>query len=531
MVYQALYRKWRSKTFDEIIGQDHITEIIKKQSADNKVSHAYLFCGSRGTGKTSTAKILAKAVNCDNPVNGNPCNECFPCRSIDNSSATDVLEIDAASNNRVDDVRELIDEVVYPPSVLKKRVYIIDEVHMLSNSAFNALLKTLEEPPEYVLFILATTELNQLPLTIISRCMRFEFKRIIPEMLVSLLENIANKEAITIENDALKLIAKLADGSARDALSLLDACAAGVVSGKSLTVEDVRTQLGITNSDIIINMFDSIANKNLPDALEHLNEVHKSSKDLNVFVTDLIIFVKDLLVAKSCRIDSNECVKLLKDNFVFSSSATAKLAGIVESFTVEMLFYFSGVLEDTVNLLSRYSVNKKSVFELTIIRLFDASLSIKPEALLARISNIERTLSNKSFQIPTITTDEASLKSTAKVLVTETTSKKTEVKSTKNQTPNDCTPVPITFFPEVLEELTTLPDLQPIVGGTKIYQTVDSFLVSGNSFAIEMLSKDQNKDILHKALQRVSGMKYNLLFEVKSIEESSQESFLDEINS
>ena len=204
-MYLSLYRKWRPRTFDEMCGQEHITAILKKQCINNRVSHAYLFCGTRGTGKTSSAKILAKAVNCENPVDGNPCNQCAACKSIDNGSSTDVLEIDAASNNKVDNVRDLRDEVVYPPSVLKKRVYIIDEVHMLTDSAFNALLKTLEEPPEYVVFILATTEINELPPTIISRCIRFDFSRIDVEAVEKRIEYVAGQESIPLAEGAANL--------------------------------------------------------------------------------------------------------------------------------------------------------------------------------------------------------------------------------------------------------------------------------------------------------------------------------------
>ena len=218
-MHQALYRKWRPQNFDDVYGQEHVTSILKYETENNKFSHAYLFCGSRGTGKTTCAKILAKAVNCTSPINGSPCNKCAACLSIDAGTATDVLEMDAASNNGVDNIRDIRDEVVYTPSSLKYRVYIVDEVHMLSGSAFNALLKTLEEPPAHAIFILATTELHKLPSTIVSRCQRHDFRRIATDTLVSRLECISNAEGIEYDTDALRIIAKMAQGGMRDAIS------------------------------------------------------------------------------------------------------------------------------------------------------------------------------------------------------------------------------------------------------------------------------------------------------------------------
>ena len=252
-MHQALYRKWRPRRFDEVCGQEHVTDILRYETANGLISHAYLFCGSRGTGKTTCAKILAKAVNCENPQNGNPCCECAACRSIADGSASDVLEMDAASNNRVDDIRTILDEVIYTPGILKYRVYIIDEVHMLSVSAFNALLKTLEEPPAHVIFILATTELQKLPATVISRCQRFDFRRIGTQVLTSRLKFIAKEENIGLDDDAALIIARFAQGGMRDAISLFELCAAG---GR-VTAERVYEAVGIGGrerlSDCYIN--------------------------------------------------------------------------------------------------------------------------------------------------------------------------------------------------------------------------------------------------------------------------------------
>lgn len=519
-MYRALYRKWRPKTFDEMVGQDHITSILKKQCEENKVSHAYLFCGSRGTGKTSSAKILAKAVNCEHPVNGNPCNECYSCQSIDNATATDVLEIDAASNNRVADVRELIDEVTYPPSMLKKRVYIIDEVHMLSDSAFNALLKTLEEPPEYVLFILATTELNQLPSTIISRCMRFDFKRIEPDVLAKRLHYVAEQEGIKITDEAEKLIAKLADGAARDALSLLDACSAGRDDGSLITLEDVQTQLGITNNDTIINLFSAIVNRNIPEALRIVGDVHKSSKDLSVFMVDLISFVRDMLIAKSIPSESE---KYLKEQFFFSASASDKLGGLLKAFTTETLLYYSSVLEESLNTISRFTVNKKTFFELTVIKLCDLSLSESPKALLARIAELEKKVSEGvivNSEAPVIKKP-----SIAPIPDAPADNKKPPVEPI----PSDTDEKPFKAFPEFLQEIKDHPDICSFVRMAKMTETGKEVIIYSDLLGKNILSQPAAKALLESAVKSVTGKAKQVLIKEKTGKEDNTPSLIDEI--
>lgn len=517
-MYQALYRKYRSRTFDELDGQEYITSILKKQTAENRVSHAYLFCGTRGTGKTSSAKILAKAVNCENPTDGNPCNECYNCRSIDNGTATDVLEIDAASNNRVADVRELIDEVVYPPSILKKRVYIIDEVHMLSDSAFNALLKTLEEPPEYVLFILATTELNSLPSTIISRCMRFDFKRIDPTILTELIRKVAAKEDIKINDDAMQLIAKLADGSARDALSLLDACAAGRVKDIAITLSDIQQQLGITNNDTIINLFDAIANKNIAVALDYIAQVHKSSKDLNIFMVDTIAFVRDLLIVKSIPSESEQYIK---EHFFFSSSVSDKLSGLLQAFTIETLLYFSTVLEESLNSISRFTVNKKTFFELTIIKLCDLTLSEHPKALLARISELEKKLSdghpNMIVESPVIAAPLVSVQES------ESSIEKTDI-AEKNEEK------PLAAFPEILEELKQEQAIYPFVRKSRMYINNNEVILYCDKLAKNILSMDANRILIENAIKSATGKTTALIIKEKVGTDENYPDLIDEIN-
>ena len=299
-MYKALYRLWRPATFDEVCGQEQVTDVLRAEVISGRISHAYLFCGSRGTGKTTCAKILAKAVNCENPVNGSPCGKCAACLSIENGTATDVYEMDAASNNGVDSIRTLRDEVVYTPSELKYRVYIVDEVHMLSQSAFNALLKTLEEPPEYVIFILATTERHKIPATILSRCQRFDFNRVTPETVIARLKTVCEGEKLKADDDALSLIAEQANGSFRDALNLLEYCAAsaaasgdGVVSG-----ERARALLGSTPLSLLRDAAVMIGQKDAAGVLSLLEETDRK-RDVSVFLRELTGFFRNMLLTSA----------------------------------------------------------------------------------------------------------------------------------------------------------------------------------------------------------------------------------------
>jgi DNA polymerase-3 subunit gamma/tau len=298
-MYQALYRQYRPKTFNEILGQEHITRTLRQQVLLGNIAHAYLFSGTRGTGKTSAAKILSRAVNCLNPKDGNPCNECEICKGIMDETIMDVIEMDAASNNSVDDVRDLKDKVIYPPSRAKYKVYIIDEVHMLSKGAFNALLKTLEEPPKHLIFILATTEPERLPQTILSRCQRFDFKRITNKDIVENMRGITGKLDISIDDKALNLIARNSDGAMRDALSLLDQCIS--FNNKNITYEDAINVLGIANRDLLFNIVKAIKDKNLEGILFSIDEIIQNGKDINQFIKDLMRHFRDLMVAKTSK--------------------------------------------------------------------------------------------------------------------------------------------------------------------------------------------------------------------------------------
>ena len=390
-MHQALYRKWRPRTFDEVHGQEHITSILKYEVANGKFSHAYLFCGSRGTGKTSCAKILAKAVNCLDSKDGNPCCKCEACLAIDSGAATDVLEMDAASNNGVDNIRDIRDEVVYSPSNLKYRVYIIDEVHMLSTSAFNALLKTLEEPPEHVVFILATTELHKLPATIISRCQRFDFRRIATEVLKAHLLRVAEAENIQLDESAAVLLAKQAQGGMRDAISLLDLCA-----GSRERIDDslVNRTVGSSGRGKMLEVVRAIAKKDYETLFAAVDSVVQSSRDITVFWQDLISVYRDLLIVKSSK---NAPAYLdLTDNEI------VELGSIAAAFTTETLSYHCGMLQEALLTMQKANSVRRITAELTLVRMCDERLSSSPEAMLSRISSLESRAIMGNFNAPTV---------------------------------------------------------------------------------------------------------------------------------
>lgn len=384
-MYRALYRKWRPKTFDEVCGQEHITTVLKNQVLSSTVSHAYLFCGIHGTGKTTCAKVLAKAVNCESPIDGSPCGKCNACVSIDNGTATDVLEIDAASNNGVDSIRAIRDEVVYPPSVLKKRVYIIDEVHMLTDSADNALLKTLEEPPEYVLFILATTELQKIPSTILSRCQRFEFRRIEANTIAERVKFICFHEQIDIDDDSVNLIARLSDGAMRDALSLLESCTASL-GGGVIKYEATERQLGVANNDEVVSILKFAACNDVSAAMEVLNRLYRESRDLATLVNQLTFLTRDLLVIQSLPgIGLNN----LGSSFCFGKTMFESLVALANDITKEQLLYYFDVLSEAQSRLSYTTQDKKLVAELAVIKLSTPMLVENTASLRARVSALE----------------------------------------------------------------------------------------------------------------------------------------------
>ncbi len=384
--YQALYRKYRPQTFDDVSGQLAVTQTLKTQLQSGRMSHAYLFTGSRGTGKTSCAKILAKAVNCLNPQDGNPCNCCAACRSIDSGSCMDVLEIDAASNNGVDNVRDLRDDAIYTPSEVKMRVYIIDEVHMLSISAFNALLKIIEEPPEHLLFILATTELHKVPATILSRCQRFAFRRISQEDIAARLQYVAYQENIDLDDSAARVLARLADGGMRDGLSLLDQCASATTG--ELTAERVYACLGIAGERVCGELMGYIANHDTKRALELFNRLYTEGKDLSAMLDEMACLTRDLLVLKTA---DKAGITMLSG--VASDKEALELTKALSS---AELVRMMNRIQTTLAGFTR-SASRRMDAELCLIELCQPELTLDAKALNARITRIEEQLKSGAF--------------------------------------------------------------------------------------------------------------------------------------
>ncbi|MBE6766378.1 MAG: DNA polymerase III subunit gamma/tau [Ruminococcaceae bacterium] len=376
MLYQALYRKYRPDTFSDVVGQEHITETLKNELATGKISHAYLFTGTRGTGKTSCAKILAKAVNCQSPKNGDPCGECETCRAIAAGEVMDIVELDAASNNGVDDVRELREQVNFAPANARYRVYIIDEVHMLSKAAFNALLKTLEEPPAHVIFILATTEVNELPATILSRCQRFDFRRIEQSFICERLKMVAEKEGLTISDDASLLIASLADGGMRDALSILDLCAS---ANNTISEQTVSEVCGMAGREYLYKLCDLIREKDTENALVLIDKLYSASVDMTRLLGELISHYRNLMIMKT--------VSLEPKPIICSAAEKKELARQARLYDLREIIFILDLLQQTQPRMK--SASRRCEMELAIIKLCSPQLASSLSALEQRIAMLE----------------------------------------------------------------------------------------------------------------------------------------------
>ncbi len=377
-MYQVLYRKWRPKTFDDVSGQEHITTTLKNEVQSGRLNHAYLFTGSRGTGKTTCAKILSKAVNCLNPRGGNPCGECEICRGIENGSILDIVEMDAASNRKIDDIRDIIDEVQFKPAKSRYRVYIVDEVHMLTTEAFNALLKTLEEPPEHVIFILATTEVHKLPQTILSRCQRFDFHRIPPRDIADRLLYVANMEKAELSDSAAMLIAGVADGALRDALSLLDRC-----MSVSEQIDDgvVRAAAGLAGREYIYELAACAINKNTARALEKIDALYSEAKDMARLCDELIAHFRALLLIKSVR-DPRAILVMSDDEFEQAQTQSDYLS-------VADIVYYMDVLSRAYTRMGK-SAGDRTELEMAMVKLSSPELDVTNEAMAARVTALER---------------------------------------------------------------------------------------------------------------------------------------------
>nr|WP_297705462.1 DNA polymerase III subunit gamma/tau [uncultured Butyrivibrio sp.] len=380
MGYVALYRKFRPPVFEDVKGQDHIVTTLKNQIKSDRVGHAYLFCGTRGTGKTSVAKILARAVNCEHPVDGSPCGECDMCKEIAAGNSMNVIEIDAASNNGVDNVREIIDEVSYSPTRGKKKVYIIDEVHMLSTGAFNALLKTLEEPPSYVMFILATTEVQKLPITILSRCQRYDFHRITIDTIEARLREVVDAEGIKVEDRALRYVAKTADGSMRDSLSLLDQCIA-FNYGEELTYDKVLNVLGAVDTEVFSRLFSSLYTQDINGALTLLSDIVIQGRELSQFVNDFIWYLRNLMLVQASD-QMEDVIDISSDNLV----SLKEQATSADTDTILRYIRIFSELSSQI----RYASQKRILIEITLIKMCKPQMDNSEGAFEDRVRILEQ---------------------------------------------------------------------------------------------------------------------------------------------
>ncbi len=390
MAYQAIYRRWRPKVFDDVVGQKHITTTLKNQVMNSSCAHAYLFCGTRGTGKTSTAKILARAVNCLNPQEGNPCNECEVCKGLLDESILDVIELDGASKNKVENIREIIDDVMFLPGTAKKKVYIIDEVHMVTQQAFNALLKTLEEPPAHVMFILATTELNKVPITVLSRCQQFDFRRITNSDIAGRMGEILTADGFTYDDTALSLIAELGDGSMRDSLSVLDKCVGAIDT--HLSFDTVTAVTGIADNEVLYDLAFAVAKGDTATALTKIDEVIEKGKELSLFAERFIKYLRDILMVQ---------VTNKPELFLNTSAENAeKIDSLTTEFSKERLLRAIDLMCEAFA-ATRASSFARTTYEMAIVKMCEPDTEDTRLALQDRIAVLEEKLAKGEFTVTT----------------------------------------------------------------------------------------------------------------------------------
>ena len=503
-MYQALYRKYRPQTFSDVCGQDHISNTLKTQVSENRFTHAYLFTGSRGTGKTSSAKILSKAVNCLNPINGDPCNECENCKGIDSGEIFDVVEIDAASNRGVDDIRNLREQIEYMPSKAKYRVYIIDEVHMLTKEAFNALLKTLEEPPKHAIFILATTEVWAIPPTILSRCQRYDFNRISVDVISARIKYVCQQEGLTIEDNAATLIAKLADGGMRDALSLLDLCAG---TDKNITESLVADSAGLIGKEHLFSFVDIIEKKDAADALQLLDELYTASCDIERLFTDLIAHYRDLLVAKTSK-DFSRLITGTNEDIV-------KIEQQAKGIRFESILYCSQKLSESLDKM-KGGASKRIVAETALIRLCTDDLDSSNEAILKRLGELENRILSGNFVSQN--KEEKSVEDAPEIKA-EPFEEKTnfaendEKPKEENKKATKGEAVRFTKWPEVMEILKEESNIiYAVLNNSKAYISGNLLLIDAPNptFLETIRSSDRYKEAIRNAVLKITGVKYGL---------------------
>ena len=541
-MYLALYRKYRPKTFDDVVSQEHITKTLRNQISGGKTAHAYLFTGSRGTGKTTCAKIFAKAVNCQNPKNGEPCLECDACRGIEDGSVTDVVEIDAASNNGVENIRELRETAFFTPTFAKYRVYIIDEVHMLSVAAFNALLKIMEEPPSHVKFILATTEVHKVPITVISRCQRFDFKRIKDEDIAKRLKFIAEKENVKLTDDASSLIARLADGAMRDGISLLDRILA---SSDEVTLEAVENSVGVASTDYIFELCDCIAENDSAAALAMINELYMGSKDLQRLCSELINHFRNLMLIKAI----GDCGDLVKA----TGKELERLNEQQNKFTMGQIISCATKLQECSDKIGKTS-GKRIELEMCMIKLCTAkaektetvkTVKVQSETPVTSMDDIPK-LPRDNPIIPKLPKEEVKVEEKVEVkvepapiveTVPEPIPEPIPIPETESDAVEEVTPEPIKEekvevksektsdefekvpqWPQILDELVILaPHLAAIKDDAKAVTRGDNFYVGVSSpFLLEQLKRDGNTAYIRQAIMNVLGRDYALKLKLNS---------------
>ena len=497
MSYKALYRKYRPQTFSDVYGQEHITETLKAELAAGKISHAYLFTGTRGTGKTSCAKILARAVNCSATAGGDPCLECEACRLIGDEEATDIVEIDAASNNGIDDVRELREQTAFSPTTLKYRVFIIDEVHMLSIQAFNALLKTIEEPPEHVIFILATTEVHKLPATILSRCQRFDFRRIAPEKIAERINYIAKKEGFKVTENAATLIAAAADGGMRDALSILDLC---VSVSSEVTQELVTEVCGMSGNEYLNRMSDAILKGDCDEALTLVDTLHKNSVDMQRLANELCSHFRDIMVCKAVKGENKPIIASKQQIEILNEKA--------KSFDIKDIMRALSLLSASISEMQ--TGNRRSVFEMAVIKLCNPALCSDIDSLEKRVRRLE-----SGAPISAESKEEKTAKAEEPVKAEEPINKELpkSVKAEPSKDENNEEPL-VEEWKEILKVLkTSCPLIVGVLDGSRAFVSGQYLLIDAPNPQFRDLINNKNsiyKDSVRKAAAQVLGKTYKL---------------------
>ena len=514
-MYQALYRKYRPKNFDEVVGQEHITATLKQEIASGRIGHAYLFTGSRGTGKTSCSKIIAKAVNCPNQHDGNPCGVCDICKGIDDGSVLDVTEIDAASNNGVDNIRQLREEANFTPAQVNYRVYIIDETHMLSVGAFNALLKIMEEPPEHVIFILATTEVHKIPATILSRCQRFDFRRISPSVIAARVRWVCEQEGIQIEPQAADLIASLAEGGMRDALSLLDVCRSNARSGDNsaehITLEHVRQSAGLAVSDSLFAVADAVLRRDVPAVLQEIDRMFENSIDFEKMCVQLIAHYRGLMMAKALK-NPQEFVSGLPQD---AQRLSAQAAG----YPMGQILYSLTVLQDALSRMGRTAQTRVEL-EMAAIKLCSPELDRSLDAILARLDRLEAQVRSGAVVPPA--GEEKAPASELQAALTRVQKEERQTPPQKRSAPAQAASqqdrpkkpvVPFAPWPQVLEALRHINTaLHGALVSTEAFLDGEIVLIDcQDPLFLEMIrSNDYAKKSLHQALQSGAGRDYRI---------------------